>query len=134
MKHKHLFILWTGSEFRPLFALAHAAFNRCHLSLALFLYPSSARINAFKLLWCTWCCMFKGGAALLSTYYIFHVYYWWARKKGITGMGKKKFVRAPVIHTHTKKSLSFSFCIVQLAASHSKRSKFKIYANCSRIF
>lgn len=29
MKHKHLFILWTGSEFRPLFALAHVAFAMC---------------------------------------------------------------------------------------------------------
>lgn len=44
MKHKHLFILWTGSEFRPLFALAHVAFV---MFLSLFVSNTLAAATAY---------------------------------------------------------------------------------------
>lgn len=97
-KHKHLYILWTGSEFRPLFALAHASFIRFiplvfSLSLSLFLYVCVSRCpfytpstvsNGLNLMY-MFCCMFKKGrrcvqCSLNFVIRLLHVYYGSAKK------------------------------------------------------
>lgn len=64
MKHKHLFILWAGSEFRPLFALAHVAFV---MFLSLFVSNTLAAATTCMKYVRIWCCMFKRGRRALNT-------------------------------------------------------------------
>lgn len=88
MKHKHLFILWAGSEFRPLFALAHVAFV---MFLSLFVSNTLAAATAYMKYVRIWCCMFKRGRRALNTCVIPCLLQ--MSENGITDTEKKTHIR-----------------------------------------